>query len=279
MLDKFREKLLSHYAEVQAVDAPHIFKALDELAAHPKAGEKARFRKVYILKENNVGLNPILDYLAGCMFHKGENILVLGRDVMKSLGVNAPNAHVTEEFKAVLAHEMSHAFHGDLKPWGAANRSFLTPLITVIGGIAGAYAVQRIIQKHPHDKKMQEAELEKNKDLLKGADNGSFGAAAKVALYTAGVGLGAASGVFLGRAMRHKMEFRADEYSKMLMGGGEALANALKKLAKPFTRLKGIKVPADATDEILVNALDRSRGAMESFLHPPMKQRIDALVR
>lgn len=278
MFDKMTGYLLSFFSEVTHADAPHIFEALEELAARPKAGAQAKFSKVYILKETNRGVYPILDYIAGCMVHRGENILVLGRDIMKELGVVAPNAPVTQEFKAILAHEMGHAFHGDLKSWGIKTWSNLTPIVGVIGGIAGAYAAQKMMEKHPDDKEKQQAELEGNKELLKGANNGSLGAAAKVALYTAGVGLGLVAGVFGARALNYKMEFRADQYSKELMGGGEALANGLTALVKVFDRLRHGVSSAGRTDAETIKAFDRSRRVLEEFLHPPMGQRIEALV-
>lgn len=123
--------------------------------------------------------------------------------------------------------------------------------------------------------------IEKNpwsKEVLVGADNGTLGTASKVALYTADAGLGLVAGLFGTRAINYRMEFRADQYSKALMGG-EAMAASLGKLARSFARLQNTYVSRNATDLEVARAVDRSRTFLQKLLYPPIEQRIEVLTR
>lgn len=280
ILDNTREKLFTFYDEVSRKEVPHIFDALDELHAHPSAGDKAKFDKVYILKAENKGLQPMLDYLAGCMVHKDKNVLVLGRDIMEDLGVEAEvNKPVTREFKAVLAHEMGHAFHGDLRKGGTKILANLSPLVGLVGGVAGAYIAKKIIEQHPHDREKQKEAFDEHKESLKAADNGTLGAAAKVGLYAAGSALGLGAGLLGTRMLHRKMEFRADAYAKELMGEGESLSSAFETLSNSFAEMNNLNISEGATKNEVVKSFDNSRTMLQRILHPAMGERIEALGR
>jgi hypothetical protein len=61
----------------------------------------------------------MLKFLLGASVYKGENILILAPKMLKELGMQELDAAVPKKLKAVLAHEMSHTFHGDLRLGGA----------------------------------------------------------------------------------------------------------------------------------------------------------------
>ena len=186
-----------------------------------------------------------------------------------SISTNSNNSSVAKSAKSSLV----------LTPWSAKIYANLSPLVGIIGGLAGAYFAKNIIEKHPHDREKQQEAFNEHKESLESVDNGTLGAAAKAGLYVAGSALGLGVGLLGTRALHRKMEFRADAYTKELMGEGESLSGAFETLAESFSKQKSINIPEGATKNEIVKSFDNARGVLESMMHPPMGERIDALAR
>ncbi len=276
IIDNSTAKLLSKCDELTHANATGIFHAVQQISE--KSGIKVP--KIYRLKAN---LGPILDnFPAGALQHRGENVLLLGHSINgKVFGVDYTQAStISDEFKAILAHEMGHLYRKDTKfPTGAIWRSNLSPLACMVGAIAGTYAVRSYLEKKvtpsiESNEKTPE-ELASAAGVTNAHKGTVFEAIGKVAIYTAMAMLGFAGGMLMLRNIRQNMEFSCDAFSKKVMGSGEPLARALEKFHSHAQELSANQLghlPAEkqAMAKKVISFL-------ESFMHPPVEQRIKAL--
>lgn len=99
----------------------------------------------------------------------------------------------------------------------------------------------------------------------------------KIALYTAMAILGFSGGMLRLRGIRQNMEFACDAFSKELMGSGKPLASALSKLEEHAVRLHSelfAHMPEAQREKVM-----KANDFVSSFLHPPIQQRVETLLR
>ncbi|MDX2094985.1 MAG: M48 family metalloprotease [Alphaproteobacteria bacterium] len=255
------------FAEISTTEAPDLHKALEELCA------KAGVAKPLLCKPTNglllnSTLGTMFDYFAGAM-HLDKPRVVLGDSARKIFGHASLSAPVSEELKAVLAHELSHLKHGDVRLHKILPLR-LSPFIGLAAGMGGLALYNHIKKKEvdgniaDSDKKeFRQATLEQEIQKTE-QENPWLSASIKIMKYVAAGTLGLIAGSFVSKALHNRMEFRADRFSAELMGSGQPLANALESF----------KVAAERLTPKKPNALAKY---ITWIMHPDIDKRISTL--
>ena len=188
-----------------------------------------------------------------------------------------------DEFKAILAHELGHIKRQDTKfPTGALWRSNMSPLVYMVGALVGTYAVRSYLE-HRKEKSQPiitedaSAAVAKNLEVPKEHKGTTFDTISKIGIYTGMAILGSAVGMMRLRSIRQNMEFACDAFSKELMGSGKPLASALSKFHEHSKQMASealSHLPPEQREK-----LTKAVGFVESFLHPPVPKRVEALLR
>lgn len=265
-----KDAFLNKYTrQISAEEAPQLFACLERLqkqANHPNAV----FHRVYMLKDEACAAEPMLNYLAGCMRHGEENVLVLGKGMRSLFGHTELTSEISKELEAVIGHELGHVRYGDMKTLGRANLSFMSPLAGMMAAIGGIALARHLLQSHPDDPEKQKEVISQQQSAAK-QTNGSVHAILTAGLYIAGAALGLWAGVQGGKVLRHGMEYRADRFSAELLGTGEPMARVLNTFRTLGTQ---------QTEE-LMESLGHNRSKAEEagnfltrWFHPPLKERI-----
>ncbi len=219
------------FETITNLDAPHLHDALNELC------KKAGVEKPVICKPS-IGalLHPssgvMLDHLVGVM-NIDKPRLIIGEKAMKIFGQKDLNAPVEEMFKAVIAHEIGHLKHNDIK-LNKVIPTRLTPLIGLAAAVGGLALYEHLHKKEavqniqlPSDRKTS-----LNNEIEAVKKDGIGDAATSIIKYTAAAALGLLAGSVACKMMHNHIEFRADKFSASLMGTGKPLSDALEAFSK-----------------------------------------------
>lgn len=261
--------------EVSANEAPHLFdciKKLEAKAAHPNAV----FHRVHFINDTISDGNPMLGHLAGVFQDGKQNVLILGKDIRNLFGHTEATSEISKEFEAILAHELGHLRHGDMKTFGSTNTSLVSPLLGAMAAVGGIALARHLMQQYPQDPEKQKELLEQKQQDAQQM-NGTVKAIATAGIYLAGVVLGAWGGLHGGKLLRHRMEYRADGFSAELTGTGEHLANALKTLRDKFGDLKEEIFGTMRSNGMDTSKQEKINKTIEDWLHPPIEERISRM--
>jgi Zn-dependent protease with chaperone function len=252
-------------------DHPSLHRAVEELA------EKAGINKP-VLYQPKVR-HPVLEAMPVAMFETaaGKDGIVLNermlRRVFPRAGRISGNIAISDEIKAMIAHEMGHIKRGDARAFGMGRISSFTPLACMAGAVAGLYIMRSYWKKNKEPMPVQDAE-----DQIKVPEpikSPTLEAVKKVALYTVAAGAGLTAGIFMMRGMRHHMEYACDAFSKEMMGSGKPLASALDQFRQYSDKLAENVLkhyPEEKRESI-----KRGIKIIEELLHPPIVKRIERL--
>lgn len=258
------------FHEITQEHAPYLHKALDELCA--KAG---------IAKPVVCALKPeatvdkktkmTLDHLIGALYVDKPRI-IFGERARRIFSFSDMSQPISEEIKAVMAHELSHIKHGDVKLSRALPIRFLSPFAGMAAAMAGFALYDNMKSANekngiPEDKQVTSAQLDaqfaqtEQKSEMPVTEQSAI--LLKITKYAAAAAAGLIAGQLFSKLYHNHIEYRADKFSADLMGSGEPLASALEKFRDYSTRVLGIKQP----------------GILKSLFtwHPDVNKRIETL--
>ena len=206
-------------------------------------------------------------------------VLFSERNCQHLFDVNFTNGgHITDEFRAVIAHEFGHLARNDI---ATLQRTKYTPLAMALGAMVGLYAYRSYREKHPNTKETNHDavrdEVTKQMPPVDHKTSPTLHAIGIVGLYFATALAGLVTGVMAIRQLRHHMEYACDAYSKKLMGSGEPLARAFEMIQGHHNEfMEQIKsLPEAQRTELLAKV--KLLEVEQFFLHPPTEKRIAAL--
>ncbi len=204
----------------------------------------------------------------------GDTIL-LTKGLLESLGVSDMHAgQIDTRLQAVLAHEMSHNKH-----WMKEVSSKTLPLLLMPAAAMCSLGMYRNV-RHLHDTSAMHTALQDEKSNALTAIENEQGAPptswqkrlVAAAEYIAAGALGLGAGVLITRRSSLIAEYRADAFSKQLMGSPEPLIQGLQKVHDDTLAL--IKREGEGDISPFEKTLVRVFCA-----HPSLEQRITALQR
>ncbi|MBN8543192.1 MAG: M48 family metalloprotease [Alphaproteobacteria bacterium] len=192
---------------------------------------------------------------------------------------NLEALEVSDEIKAVIAHEIGHFKSQDTKLHRILPMR-MSPQIGILAGFAGV-VLYDLIDRHMKEKSKENLTPEQMKSeqaaemdrLTKPEEDDSpvMESIGTVAKYVAGGLLGGAIGVGAFALMHRRVEFRADRISAELMGDGKPLARALKMYASGMQQRVTPEVREAA------QAQDWFTKLLSQFTHPKLHKRIEKL--
>jgi Zn-dependent protease with chaperone function len=179
---------------------------------------------------------------------------------------------VTDELKAVVAHELAHLKRGDMVGMGTAVITKYTPYACLIAGIG----VTAYLLHQSHKKQGQEAKDSGNPDTI-AIQSPTLETAKAVGKLLLGAIAGTGVGVGITTLLRHRMEYKCDAFSKHLMGSGEPLARVLENMEAHYSGvLKKMVADSKFTPE-QAKQLEIFGNTIDCLSHPSTEKRIAAL--
>lgn len=281
----FSEQLDRLYRPVSWAEAPSLHAAVEDLCA--RAGvPKPKICFIDSSHFTNALERMNLDWNAFAS-NPDEPRLILGSGIRTLYGHHHGSSAVSDELKAVLAHEISHLKNNDVAMWKmhAWRRS---PFALGIAAIVGTWYYQHLKDVEATSRAAGKPEDEIWKDTqaaweASGAEHkenlgmlGVLHPGVAAARSIAGGLLGLTAGFGLYALHSRHIEFRADRGAAELLGSGEPMARALVTLhnegAAAFDRL-----PKEVVKEHR-----RSKGPLEliynALSHPKSQERVDRLM-
>ncbi len=262
------------FREVSPAEQPHLHRALDELCA--KAGiEKPTL--CFINDTSHLGEVERfqLEHMAGAM-HFDKPRIVLGEKIRHIFDHTGPDSAVSDELKAVIAHEIGHIKYGDVKLYKVLPLR-LSPILGMVAGAAGAHYYLHAKEKAAAARAAGVAEANIQASMQQDWEKSDQHVAVpqmqehyKVAKIIAGSLLGLAAGTTIYALGHRHVEFRADRTAMELMGSGEPIGNALRKLESAFKHDLH-------SDPQLVEELKKENQIArfyQKLMHPPMAERL-----
>ena len=227
------------HARIELIDpkqAPHLYAVLRDLCF------QANIEAPIIVRPSQamVAHQPLADWhLAAAKSIIGQPMLLLGDKAREVLNHTEIGSHVSEELKAIIAHEVKHIKY-DLNV-GKLLFFKSTPVLGFLAAMGGYAIYNHITKNRPTN--IPESEI-KNHDreqldrhILAAKEDGMDSAFIKLAKYAAAGALGLISGVIVSKVFHSHIEYGADAYSKKLLGSGEPMAKALETLKPHIDKL------------------------------------------
>ena len=260
-------KLDKVFYEITAAEAPHLHKALEELCAKAKMAKPQLCQPSFAALFHPLGV--MLDHLAGA-FHADHPRIVLGDSARKIFGHAEMGAEVSEQLKAVLAHELGHLKKGDCRLYKVIPMR-LSPFIGLAAAMGGLALYDHLTAKPPlaHSEEEQKKQMSATLDseIAKArADAPWFGGGWNVAKYVAAGALGLIGGTVALKLLQNHIEFRADKFSAELMGSGKPLAEALQSFKTYADNITGNGAKTSMIGKFI-----------EWIIHPDITERISRL--
>lgn len=276
---RYNTGMSSYLYDVSEHQAPALHAAMDDLCA--KAGiQKPTLTFVEASKINKPFHRFIWEHMAAAM-HVDKPRVIIGEKMRHMMGHYDLNQSISEEFKAILAHEIGHIKHGDVRLWKIVPLR-LSPHMGIVAGMAGVWYYEHLKAKAAQEKANGKSESNtqneihadwQQSDMHLDASSRFHQHLFSAAKYIAGGLLGFAITVpFYALAHRH-LEFRADRVSAELMGSGKPLARALGGLRQQLQQALHTK------PEVIADAKKRNpiRQILDTLTHPSDAERIDRL--
>lgn len=264
---------LSIFKELQPEQHREIYDSMQRLTA------KAGLPTPKLVSVNTEMLGDDLNSLilksapAGTFMKGDKHHIFFNEDMVHMFGMASLNAPVTEELKAVIAHELGHIKRGDTIGFGTAKIASMTPLACLIAGL-GVTAYLR----HRAEKKEAEFAVKSPENAeLKTLHSPTFEAAKCVGQYLLGAIVGTGVGVGMATFLRHKMEYSCDAFSKTIMGSGEPLARALENFEEHNTKLLEELAKKKKLSAEKVETIKKFCAIIERLFHPSVESRAAAL--
>lgn len=178
------------------------------------------------------------------------------------------------EIRGLIAHEVGHLKLGDLKkPFGGTHMAMYAPWAGAAAAIAALGCIDLL--GHAEGKKKLAAMSQEDASPKKGMT--LMGVIGKTVQYLLTGGVGMVGGIYAGTLLRHRMEFRADKFSKELLGDGRPMADALRKTEAYATKLAQDMFTEHGFNEKQSAALNKITAFVERLTHPNVERRVAAL--
>jgi Zn-dependent protease with chaperone function len=259
--------------------APALHAALDDLCQ--KAGITKPTLTFVNAEEIAKPLHKfVFDHMAGALWLDKPRI-VIGEKIRRLLDHHDLTAPISEDFKAVLAHEIGHIKYGDVKLVKVVPLR-LSPVMGMVAGMAGIWYYGHLKDKaqqgratgKPEDEIQAELKTNwKESDHTHDPLSNTYKHFLTAAKYVAGGLLGFAVGTAIFTVGHRHIEFRADRVSAELMGSGKPLADALGRLR--------VKLQSTVRENPDIATLYKKRNPvanfLESLMHPSDAERIERL--
>ncbi|MFO0109590.1 MAG: M48 family metallopeptidase, partial [Alphaproteobacteria bacterium] len=219
------------------------------------------------------------EHMAGALCLDKPRILI-GEKMRKMLGNHRLHEPISEEFKAVLAHEISHLKHGDVKLWKVIPLR-LSPFLGLAAGFAGVAYAEHLKKKEHETSKQKDAataradihaEWEKS-DQPSEPFPEAMNPLLRIGKYVAGGLLGFAVGTGLYALAHRHIEFRADRVSAELIEDGKPLARALQSLREQLQN--SVRQNPEIIGEI--KKMNPVKKMLHALMHPSDAERIRRL--
>lgn len=271
---------ISGLYDVSEHEAPALHAALDRLCQ--KAGiEKPTLTFVNASEFQNPLHRFTFEHMAGAL-HLDKPRIVIGDKMRMMLDHHNLTAPISEEFEAVLAHEIGHIKYGDVKLHKVIPMR-LSPWLGALAGVAGVWFYNHLKEKAAENLRLGKSQEQSDAELLAQWNKSDMLTTLpeekphplmQVIKYIAGGFLGFAAGTAVYSIAHRHIEFRADRTSAELMEDGKPLARALVKLREAFSH---------GTNDIEpeVRAAYQKQGPIKKLLqqltHPQDAERIERL--
>ncbi|MFZ4125741.1 MAG: M48 family metallopeptidase [Rickettsiales bacterium] len=271
----------AHLRLLSPEEAPGIYRAIEELS------QKAGIDKfpVYIVDAANTA-NPYhrfsWNHNAAAINSRTGYHYVLGEGLIRSMGDTVDAQHISQELKAVLAHEMGHIKFKDLNP-NKYRLIYSSPLLGVMAGFSAMFLYDMLKDQgkkyEAEGKTPEEVRAAQLKELeshtQKSDDDPVFIDAIKTfARYTIAGFLGGAAGLGVFRHLSHGKEYRCDRFSAELLGDGKPMANALQMLRKGFQKDPAWTADTQAAFKKAGEERDPYIKLLSKFTHPEQSERV-----
>lgn len=250
---------------------PALFAATEELSK--KAG--VEMPAIRFFKPGTAYFSP-----AAAAIYNDKHVLLFNEASCKNIFLTDLKhpTQISEEFKAVMAHEFGHIARKDIT---LIKKVQYVPMACILGAIGGLYAYRTYQEKHANSKELDRAELEavvrQHVPAVEKKESPLLHSIGVVALYTATALAGSVSGAMIRRQVMHNMEYACDAFSKKIIGSGEPLARAFEMIKDSnqaaLDYVHSLSEPA-RTDALMKM---KQMEIMDFFLHPPTDKRIAAL--
>ena len=227
---------------------------------------------------------------AGTIFNpltkQHEHSVFIGKNMLRIMDSENLHAPISDELKAVLAHELGHIKFNDAATYGS-KLLHQSPYIGALAGLTGAFLYTQLEarKKEYRKKDMPEHEIherihvEWQQSDQHQTQAGEFANPIMlVGKCLAGSALGMAMG-FTAFAMAHRrMEFRADRTSAEIMGSGEPMIRGLKKLNEETLRVFS-SMPKEEVSDVQKSLLKKPIVEIikEFLTHPTDEARFERL--
>ncbi len=250
--------------EITESEAPHLHATVERLCRKAGVAKPTLCEPRY---DQTIGM--MFDHLIGAM-HFDHPRIVLGEQARKIFAHPNLNSQVSPELEAVLAHELSHLKHADVRLYKILPLR-LSPFMGLAAGIAGLALYERIKKTEPQQSSEEDKKRELNHQLDAEINkthkaHPELASAIKIIKYTAAAAFGFIAGSVVCKLLHNHMEFRADKFSAELMGSGKPLAKALTTFKTYAEQL----MPEGAK----FNAIEKY---IEWVMHPDIDRRIARL--
>lgn len=271
-------KILGLTSSATMESHPHLHEALAELCQ--KAGmEKPHLHLVEekALKAAAIRGEKLVAAVAGipaaALLHKGEPYIIVNDIYAKAFGMESLNGPITDELKAIFAHELGHIKRQDLEKFGTSKLSFYSAL----GCVGAALGVTKYLHYRHEHALQKEAEISPHPDELKELNSPTISTASAATHYILAGLAGLVMGGFVFRHMRHRMEYACDAFSKELMVSGKPLISAFEKLEAFIDSKLADRVNSGRITAEKAASMKKIQQAIGQMLHPPHAQRVAAL--
>lgn len=261
-------------------EAPGVHRAIEELCA--KAGiPKPLISLTDTSQMRNAHTKFTWGHIAAATEYQNQPRIILGSEFFSLMKQPMDAEHMSDEVRAILAHEIGHLKMRDTELATIGMRK-LSPHLGVLAGLAGVFIYDKVRE---HGKKMEEQG--KSPEEIRAAQHEQIGdmtahhsdqpdimePIGTIAKYVAGGLLGGAVGVLAYRHMHHFVEFRADRISAELMGDGKPLARGLKQYVEEAHN----RVKADPNIAVDAGKQDMLKKLLSKMTHPPTGERLRRL--
>lgn len=271
---------ISGLYDVSESEAPALHAALDRLCK--KAGiEKPTLTFVDASEFKNPLHRFTFEHMAGAL-HLDKPRIIIGDKMRVMLDHHNLSTPISEEFEAVLAHEIGHIKYGDVKLHKVIPMR-LSPWIGALAGVAGVWFHNHLKEKEAENIRLGKSQAQSDAELqaqwnvsdrLTSLPEEKPQPLLQVIKYIAGGLLGFAAGAAVYSLAHRHIEFRADRTSAELMEDGKPLARALVKLREAFSH--GAK---DIEPEVLAAYQKQNpvTKLLRQLTHPEDAERIERL--
>jgi hypothetical protein len=266
------------FRKISESEAPALHRAVEELSRRTGI-EKPGI--CYIdTRHSNALQKFIYDHNAGATILDGQNVMLFGNETKRMFGYHHGHSPVSDEFKAIIAHEMGHLKFNDVssKLGEALHRSpYWVPLVAA----AGVFFHDYLVAKKTVHKQSGLSEEEAHKEIHReweASDTITHSALRPMqplvtaAKMTAGAALGFATSLTAIHLWHRKIEFRADRVSAAAMQSGQPLIRAMEMRAREMAKRS---MPKEAVELLLkegpINIIKMA------ITHPTNKERFSRL--